>query len=320
MKEVLETTQAAVARSRHVHIDGSALEAFCRKVGEGAFEVPVWDESCHFRGAPEETVSYLFVLDCLNFCFWPPQGEAKWEITYGSNRLSGYVGLAAALKRALESGAPITKAAWLAEITFEKLKQILGGQGKLPLMEMRTRILNEAGRVLIEDFGGKATHLVEDAGGSAVALVRLMSEKLRSFQDWADCFGERVYFYKRAQIFAADLYGAFGGRSWGAFGDIDELTAFADYKLPQVLRHLGIFVYSEALARKVDEKICLEAGSCEEVEIRAHTVWTVELIRQEMARAKKRLRAWEIDWILWHLGQVSEYRKRPYHRTLTIFY
>ena len=151
-------------------------------------------------------------------------------------------------------------------------------------------------------------------------LVRLLTEKLASFRDVAEYLGSRVFFYKRAQIFAADLHAAFDGKGWGSFKDIDKLTAFADYKLPQVLRHLGIFDYAEALAQKVDEKIHLDEGSPEEIEIRANTIWAVELIQRELEQMGKRLRSIEIDWILWNLGQGMEFRVKPYHRTLTIFY
>lgn len=61
----------------------------------------------------------------------------------------------------------------------------------------------------------------------------------------------QVFFYKRAQIFAADVYGAFAGRGLGAFTDVDKLSCFADYRVPVVLRHMGIMQYDEALAAKV---------------------------------------------------------------------
>jgi hypothetical protein len=41
----------------------------------------------------------------------------------------------------------------------------------------------------------------------------------------------QVFFYKRAQIFVADVYGAFAGEGIGSFGDIDQLTMFADYRV-----------------------------------------------------------------------------------------
>jgi hypothetical protein len=78
--------------------------------------------------------------------------------------------------------------------------------------------------------------------------------------------------------------------------------------------------YEKSLAQKVDHYTLLEAGSPEEVEIRANTIWAVELIRQELLVRGKNLKAMEIDWILWNLGQHDYYRTHPYHRTLTVFY
>jgi hypothetical protein len=190
----------------------------------------------------------------------------------------------------------------------------------LQLLEHRLTILNELGRLLAAKYGGDAYRLVESAGKSALRLVQLLAEKLSSFRDTSGYLGHEVFFYKRAQIFVADLYGAFDGKEWGSFVDIDKLTAFADYKLPQVLRHLGILHYARSLAQKVDKRIFLEGGSPEEVEIRANTIWAVELICRELALLGKGLRAFEIDWILWNMSQDQGMRTRPYHRTVTIFY
>ena len=320
MWEVLNTAKKVSDKSEQVHIDNEALVNFSEKICSKMIEVPPWDGVHHFWDGREDTVSYLLVLDSINFCFWPPSRQSRWQVEYRSRSLSGYYGLAAALKRAVESGIPITQAEYLAELSIGELKQVLGGQGKLQLMQQRAQILNEVGRVLLAQYEGKAHRLVESAAGSAIRLVRLFAEKLSSFRDTARYDTEKVYFYKRAQIFAADLYDAFAGDKWGTFFDIDQLTAFADYKLPQVLRHLGIFRYEHTLARKVDQQVYLLAGSPEEVEIRANTIWAVELIRQNVARMGRPLKTFEVDWILWNLGQASEYRARPYHRTLTVFY
>jgi hypothetical protein len=101
---------------------------------------------------------------------------------------------------------------------------------------------------------------------------------------------------------------------------MDQLTAFADYKLPQVLRHVGILRYSGALGEKVDQEVLVEPGSPEEVEIRANTIWAVERIRQELEGMGASVRAFEIDWLLWNLGQGLAYRRKPYHKTVSIFY
>jgi hypothetical protein len=320
MWEVLETAKNVAEKSSQVRIDNQALGRFCRKLLEDGIQVPPWNSFYHFQGGGEDMVSYLLVLDSINFCFWPQPGKAKWEIKYKSEKLSGYYALAASLKQAAESGVPITRSEYLVELSVDELKRILGGRGELQLLERRVRILNEVGRVLLADYDGKAHKFVEVAANSAIELSRLLAKKLTSFQDVAQYHGYEVAFYKRAQIFAADLYGAFQGKDWGNFTDMHQLTAFADYKLPQVLRHLGILRYSRHLEHKVDQEIFLEAGDSEEIEIRANTIWAVELIRQELGRMGKALQAFEIDWILWNLGQHEQFKVKPYHRTVTIFY
>jgi hypothetical protein len=317
---VLETAQEAAEHSREVRIDGRFLTAFARERAGGALSRPEWDTRYHFYDGTLRTVLYFLVLDSLNFCFWPAKGTERWEIDYGGERLSGYYGLAAALKMALEVGSPILEPEYLAALTMADLQGILGGRGRLQLLEERLAILRETGLVLLGTYGGDPGRLLEAAAGSAVDLVRLVTAAFPSFHDTAEYDGHPVYFYKRAQILAADLHGAFGGRGWGAFRDLDRLTAFADYKLPQVLRHLGIFEYAETLARKIDQHELLEPGSSEEVEIRANTIWSVELIRRGMAAAGLQAKAFEIDWLLWNLGQQDAFRQQPYHRTRTIYY
>ncbi|HPD61197.1 MAG TPA: queuosine salvage family protein [Thermodesulfobacteriota bacterium] len=320
MWEVLETCKAVAEKSLLVSLDKPALNNCAHLLAKEHIAIPPWNTYYHFSGEKEEVVAYLLVLDSINFCFWPAPGNPKWEVEYQSEKLSGYFALAAALKKALESGVPLTHASYLAELSLSEFRKILGGKGNLQLLQSRVQNLNELGRVLLRAYNGKAYNLVEAAAQSALKLVRLVAGALSSFQDTAAYHGKKVLFYKRAQILAADLYGALQGNDWGSFHDIDLLTAFADYKLPQVLRHLGVLRYEKALAQKVDQHILLNAGSPEEVEIRANTIWAVELIRQKLLTRGKNLNAIEIDWILWNLGQHNDYRLKPYHRTLTIFY
>jgi len=320
MFEVLETAKKVAAESLQVQIDEQDLVRFCKSLSEKEVQLPPWENLYHFYDGGERTVFYLLVLDTLNFCFWAAPGATKWEIEYESRKLSGYYALSVSLKRAFESWTPFDRAGFLAELSLNGLKETLGGRGELQLLNQRVQNLNELGRALLEEYNGKASELVEAAGESAIALVRMLYRRLSSFRDVAKYRGHQVPFYKRAQIFAADLCGAFQGREWGRFSDMDKLTAFADYKLPQVLRHLGILRYAPELANKLDQRILIEAGSPEEVEIRANTIWAVELIRQELEKRGKGLKAFEIDSILWNMGQDEAFKEKPYHRTVTIFY
>jgi hypothetical protein len=53
---------------------------------------------------------------------------------------------------------------------------------------------------------------------------------------------------------------------------------FADYRVPQILREFDILIYSEKLAELVDSETELAYSSEYEVEIRALTVYAVDLV------------------------------------------
>jgi hypothetical protein len=320
MWEVPETSLRVAAESRHVTICEPAAARLAGDISSGSLEIPPWDSDHHYFDDTAATVSYLTVLDTVNFCFWPPPGERRWGIVLNHSFLSGYVGMASALRRAMEAGVPLASARYLAAMNAVEFARVIGGRGTLQLMEERAAGLRELGRLLLEDYEGQAHRMIEQAAGSAVSLARTLAEKLPSFRDLARYRGHTVWFLKRAQILAADLYGAFKGRSWGSFTDIDQLTAFADYKLPQVLRHLGVLKYAPPLASLVDAMKPIPAGGEMEVELRAATIAAVETLRETLARGGKSFVSPELDWMLWTLGQHDDFRKKPYHRTRTIFY
>jgi hypothetical protein len=313
---VLESCLAVVERAGQVRIEPSALAALAARLASRPFERPVWRQPPHWWDDGPATAQYVFVLDTLNFCFW---GEPKWRLEHQSETLDGYWALAASLRRAIERGDPLLDPHWLRRASRSELRDLLGGAGELPLLDERAAGLRQLGALLLKRYAGQAVNLVAAAGGSAVALARRVAAELPSFDDRASYQGAAVCFYKRAQILCSDLYGAYAGQGPGAFDDLAALTAFADYKLPQLLRELEVLVYGPELAARVDNLEELAAGSPAEVEIRASTVVAVERLRQALDRRGRRLAAFELDWYLWELSQQTAWR-HPYHRTRTIFY
>lgn len=114
----------------------------------------------------------------------------------------------------------------------------------------------QVGKVLLARFGGRAVNVVHAAHGSATELVRLIVAHFPGFHDHSVYKGHQVFFYKRAQIFASDVYGAFQGKGLGAFRDIHDLTTFADYRVPAVLHNLEVLRYSTALDTHVRLAVC----------------------------------------------------------------
>jgi hypothetical protein len=319
---VLSSTRDVVERGEYVWINAERVESLARQwLGKDKEQhiTPGWYDRYHFFDGTQRTVNWILSLDAINFCFWAEKDQPRWSIDYQGERLNGYLAEAAALKRAVEEGIPLWDATYLSNISEKDVTYILRGEHTIPLFEQRLHNLREVGHVLLEKYDGQFIHAIEHADRNAVELTLLLARDFSSFNDVVLYRNRLVRFYKRAQICVADLYGSFGGKGWGAFTGMDQLTIFADYKLPQVLRHYGILEYHPSLAQRIDAQELLEAGSEEEVELRAATVWACELLQRELARHDHPMTAAEIDMRLWLLGQ-NVTGMRPYHRTRTIFY
>jgi hypothetical protein len=317
---IVSSVRALIGQSTRVAFHPGPLRPAVALWGDSAAAQGSWRHPCHYFDGGEETVRWIFVLDVLNHCFWPDLGEPTWTVTYQGQEYSGYWGLAASLKRAAERDFRITNPEVLAEISDGDLREIFAGEGEIPLFKERLSNLREAGRIVLSDWDGDIVHLLEETRGSAVKTVQRVVASFPSFQDEARYRGHTVFFWKRAQLFVADLHGAFSGQGWGQYDDIHELTAFADYKLPQVLRELGILSYHSVLADRVDSRQNLIPGEEEEIEIRAMTIWAVEELKKAFSGKEKEMTSAAVDQWLWQLGQLEAFRKRPYHRCRTIFY
>jgi hypothetical protein len=317
---VLETTRFVVENAREVTIDPRRVEEVAAELAARPAATIAYDCARHVCGTDPVVANVVLVVDTLNFSFWPDPGQARWRVTDNGETLDGYWALVAAVRRALDEGVPIADAAYLSGITTEVLGHVLRGEGTIPLLAERTAALREVGAGLLKRDGGWFTGMIARAGFDAPRLVGLLATEFSSFDDVASYDGRRVELYKRAQICCGDLNGASEGAPWGALKNLDRLTAFADYKVPQVLRRLGLLVYADDLAHLVDSRIRLAPGSASEVEIRAATIWAVELLRRALANRGVHRTAVEIDWLLWELGQMLPPDAKPYHLTRTVYY
>lgn len=324
--QVLASTRQLVSSARHVGIDAAAITTTAARISAGEAPQLDWRPDLHPAASdPAAMATLVLVLDALNFCFWPlpTATQPRWQITWQGETHDGYWALAVALRRALANGYPLADATFLASISENDLRRIVApdpGCAEIPLLHARLQHLHEVGTVLLEQWGGTFLTAIERANGSAVQLLHDVLHTLPSFRDTRVFDGHTLHFYKRAQILIADLIGAFNGDGPGAFHDLHTLTAFADYKVPQVLRRFGILTYSDHLADLLQRRELLPPDSVEEVEIRAATVWAVELLRRALASDGHDHPAWTLDGILWHAGQALPGDAEPYHRTLTVWY
>ncbi|GLT46790.1 hypothetical protein SLA2020_205200 [Shorea laevis] len=306
MDEVRASSAWVARHSSHVTVDTSGIEKVVENIKESIPKVE-WDyEGIHYFDNGPLTVQYLLVLDALNFCFWPDK-----DLTYDH--------LASGLKEALLNDKSAFDADRLQQYTGPQLRELLKWPRPLPLEDERVRLLHEVGLELERNFEGKASKLVESCGKSAVKLVALVTRYFPGFRDHSVYKGHQVFLYKRAQIFAADLWGAFKGQGYGEFNDIGSITMFADYIVPAVLKQLGVLKYSSTLSSIIDSNREIVSGSEEEIELRACTIYAVEKMRELIKlKSGKQVLSVELDLWLWSVG--ARCPSLQHHRTLSIYY
>ena len=121
---------------------------------------------------------------------------------------------------------------------------------------------------------------------------------------------------------------------------VQQLTMFADYRVPQILNYLLIIKYPESLVKVLKDGTLLPSRCREEMSIRAASILAVEAIREEINSSKKVIGSMEsdsdissvlIDFYLWDLAKSIESGERsiegiqtgemmPLHRTRSIWY
>jgi hypothetical protein len=292
-------------RARYVQIQRPKIESYAAGLPVAA-ELPQLDPEAHFVDGPAESViAFVLCLDAINF------GSGWWPTVRKRPGRSGYMTMAGGLADRFRESGPWT-AEELARIEAEEVARVLGQDFRHELMALYASSLRDLGVRVRDDVGGRFERIVEEAEGSAVELATRLAG-WPCFDD-VSSYGElEVPFFKRAQLAAADLRAAGVAR----FDDVDRLAAFADNLVPHVLALDGVLELNPVLARRIEAGELLVHDSPEEVELRACTVHTIELLA---AACEHRLCEAEIDFVLWNRGQEPRSKARPRPRSRTTAY
>ncbi|KAF3930183.1 hypothetical protein ABW20_dc0100955 [Dactylellina cionopaga] len=309
----------------------AAAEMIIQSMEREHFGTQTWDDHVlHPHTKDEEQVAFIFTMDLLNFSFWSDDEKLPYEVEYAGKREDGYWSLVAAIRRALDEGIPITSPYfWVDEaVCSDKLLEHVfrsSTDTPMPMLPERIACLREAGEILCEHFDGSFINCIREANKSSATLVNLVVDEFPCFRDETRFEGRKINFYKRAQILVADIWASFNGQSFGEFTDINKITMFADYRIPQILHTLGCLAYSPPLDYAIRQRRPMPTSSRWEVEIRGCTIHCVELIRREIINRhpNAKVNAILIDFFLYDTAKEWEVQGKemiPTHRTRSIWY
>lgn len=298
------------------------------------------DTVCSRTVRKERGALYILALDAINFCFWPCNfeyddlakamthaAEADHAQQHPDVLCDEYLFSPHNLQTMTVSRMEDIFVQYSKSLSIEDDKDDVVAMKIPPNLAVRVKLWNEIGTVLLTKFNGSVLHLIDVAQGSAPKLVDIVVSSFAGFRDYTTVGDAEhtnteqpspsLYFLKRAQIFVGDINASLQLQ----LTDMDVLTTFADYRVPQLLRHYGILVYSFDLSQQVDGKSTLPPAA--EHAIRATTVAAVEYVVTELnAASNTKWNAVQTDWYLWQVGEKLNHAGQlaPHHRVVTTFY
>lgn len=311
----------------HVSIDPAALERFARELADGDARVPDWRHPV----MPDEreygidtVIDYFLIGNALNFVYDDLADGRTFATTYRDETWTGAFAMWASLKRALEAGVPITDGYYLKELDDVAVSQHFDGDPPMPKLKARREVLRHIGTRL-DRFSERYLHeAVPDVSSLRLydgghGLVEWLTETFpKAYADSREYGGETVYFDKKGQLAGGMLFGRFRDREGFEVVDIDDVTVFADYLIPALLRGRGVIEYSPRLADAIDQGVLLPEGSTEEVEIRLATVSVGERLLAELNDLRNdAINAFQLDQLLWQTARTMDLN---HHYTDTVTY
>ena len=102
---LIENCKKSYRHFQSVAIDNQAINALSERISELNFMTPKWQDDFCFKGDPERSLSWIFLYNAVNYCYWPKSGP-RWIAqaggrTYGDDDEAK--GMMAVLVRAMEN-------------------------------------------------------------------------------------------------------------------------------------------------------------------------------------------------------------------------
>lgn len=305
-----------------VQIDYSRIEEVVASLAESKItvEIPEWNYPPYLQdGDSYHLANFFLVLNSINYSFFDTVTGEPYRAgkDVGSSLMTSRLTLNWGILKGLPNS--------LSDVDEEFVQFLFQADNDISMLEARTAALREAGHFLDERGEGGVLDWISslktrDAGAIAVSIPTVLPS-------WRDPF------LKRAQLFVAMLYGRFQNRRDNPIDkdSLKNLTVFADYRLPQTLRAMGILKLRESDEKWIEAGHLVSPGSNLELELRAASI----LAGDRMVAAMNQNGFWgqvtvlESDYLLWSVGRALSkgiempgilIRPATEHRTVTTDY
>ncbi len=311
MSRVRELSNHMMRNPQYVTVLPERAARIAELMQDFKLELPTWDFPPFYPQTKdfEEMCLYYLVFNSINYCYFD---EYDNRFQDGENRSSTLAGL-----RITENWEQLKDPQFLSHVdeTY-MLGELFKAETPISLIKERAFAFREIGTFMLENPDFTFRKLFTKHYNNAYFMSQMIPFY---FPSWRDPF------FKRAQLFVGMVQGKFGHFDKG----LEDLTVFADYRVPQTLHSMGVIRYATSLQSDISSNKLIPYGSKQELEIRAATIVGTDMLTAHLNEYHDgSLNVLHTDYLLW-----SAMRKRgslppgvmssidiPHHRTMTTDY
>jgi len=236
--------------------------------------------------------NFIFLLRSLDFRLW--EFSQNWKY----RNENGFFGL---MERAICLFKVNNK-----DLSFSIFRKIISPKESVSLAKLRYKIFREC-LDWLKNYGGNFDNYFEENKKAYDFCFNLFD--LEKFRD----FYKNFYFLKPNQLLYLEYI--LGKNLVKNYNDeLEDLTIFADYKLPQIFINFGFIELPKKYLEKLKEGRMIRKFSLLENELRFASI----LLGEEISK-KLKIPAYKVDNILWALSHKIKL-KIPAPKVKTIFY
>jgi hypothetical protein len=311
MSRVRELSNHMMRNSEFVRVVPGRAATIAEQMQDFKFELPTWDFPPFYPQTDnfEEMCLYYLVFNSINYCYFD---EYDNRFEDGKNRSSTLAGL-----RITENWDQLKDLQFLSHVdeTY-MLGELFKAETPISLIKERAAAFREIGTFMLENPDFTFQKLFAKHYRNAYFVSQMIPTY---FPSWRDPF------FKRAQLFVGMVQGKFGHFNKG----LEDLTVFADYRVPQTLHSMGVIRYEPSLLSDISSNKLIPYGSKQELEIRAATVVGTDMLTAELNEYHDgSLNVLHADYLLWSAMRtrgslppgVMSSIDLPHHRTMTTDY
>lgn len=306
LSRILESSKFVSENSKHVKINYAKLDEIIK--GLDYSNITYWLDSNPFNILGmnyKDIINFLLIYHTIgDYCFW---GEPKWTIKTCNGELDGSYAMMYLVLNGLKENKNFN-------MSYHDFRDFLSANVEIPLLDDRYNNLVKMNKFL-NDNDSDFYNLIKDIYDDNNLFFYIINN-FDYFKDESKYLSNTIYFYKRAQLLVSDILHV-RERLEKVDVDYSHLVGCADYKIPQVMRCLGILEFSDELSNIVDSNQEIVEGNEMEVEIRASDIVVIDYIACKLDNKITRM---DINDYIWLLGQDKSKMVKPYHRTLTKHY